>query len=129
MATKRRNTSYENRKQKATEIGRYKECDSRDTMDGDMTTVPQQTLVNGEQPLKVANGEAEERDTTKPRPPRIRTVSWQEEVAECDIEAPGTPKTPRTSTTPALASLRGTDASSIYEEGLRDARALASGLR
>lgn len=32
--------------------------------------------------------------------PRLRTVSWQEEVGEADLEIPGTPKTPRTSTTP-----------------------------
>ncbi|XP_014247860.1 GTP cyclohydrolase 1 isoform X1 [Cimex lectularius] len=34
------------------------------------------------------------------RPPRLRTVSWQEEITEGDNDAPGTPKTPRTSTTP-----------------------------
>ncbi|XP_046675748.1 GTP cyclohydrolase 1 isoform X1 [Homalodisca vitripennis] len=31
---------------------------------------------------------------------RSRTKSWQEEAQETDIEVPGTPKTPRTSTTP-----------------------------
>ncbi|KAG8261180.1 hypothetical protein J6590_079320 [Homalodisca vitripennis] len=33
---------------------------------------------------------------------RSRTKSWQEEAQETDIEVPGTPKTPRTSTTPGI---------------------------
>lgn len=38
----------------------------------------------------------------KDRPPRLRTVSWQEELSENDNDVPGTPKGPRTSTTPGL---------------------------
>jgi len=33
---------------------------------------------------------------------RNRTKSWQEEAQEADIEVPGTPKAPRTSTTPGI---------------------------
>lgn len=33
---------------------------------------------------------------------RGRTISWQEEAQETEIDVPGTPKTPRTSTTPGI---------------------------
>lgn len=33
-------------------------------------------------------------------PPPLRTISWSENVSHEDLEIPGTPKTPRTSTTP-----------------------------
>lgn len=34
------------------------------------------------------------------KPGPLRTVSWNETVSEGDFEIPGTPRTPRTSTTP-----------------------------
>lgn len=36
----------------------------------------------------------------KPRP--LRTVSWSESVEETELDIPGTPRTPRTSTTPGI---------------------------
>jgi GTP cyclohydrolase IA len=35
-----------------------------------------------------------------PRVGELRTVSWSESLDEGDLEVPGTPKGPRTSTTP-----------------------------
>ncbi|XP_034936717.1 saccharopine dehydrogenase-like oxidoreductase [Chelonus insularis] len=34
------------------------------------------------------------------KPPSLRTVTWSESVDETDLDVPGTPRTPRTSTTP-----------------------------
>lgn len=38
------------------------------------------------------------------KPAPLRTVSWSENVEETDLDIPGTPRTPRTSTTPGTLS-------------------------
>ncbi|BES88608.1 GTP cyclohydrolase i [Nesidiocoris tenuis] len=48
------------------------------------------------------NGAKAEVQVSEVRPGRIRTVSWQEEISENEINVPGSPKTPRTSTTPGI---------------------------
>lgn len=42
-----------------------------------------------------------ESEVRKCPPVKLRTVSWQEDV-DTDLEIPGTPRTPRTSTTPGI---------------------------
>lgn len=39
------------------------------------------------------------------KPGPLRTVSWSENVEESNLDVPGTPRTPRTSTTPGILSL------------------------
>lgn len=39
------------------------------------------------------------------KPGPLRTVSWSENVEETELDIPGTPRTPRTSTTPGDTSL------------------------
>lgn len=39
------------------------------------------------------------------KPGPLRTVSWNENVGETDLDIPGTPRTPRTSTTPGRTKL------------------------
>lgn len=38
------------------------------------------------------------------KPGPLRTVSWTENVEESNLDVPGTPRTPRTSTTPGIVS-------------------------
>lgn len=38
------------------------------------------------------------------KPGPLRTVSWSENVEESNLDVPGTPRTPRTSTTPGIVS-------------------------
>lgn len=48
------------------------------------------------------NGKVENHAVSLPKkvPPPVRTVSWSENVSQEDLDVPGTPRTPRTSTTP-----------------------------
>lgn len=48
------------------------------------------------------NKENENHATSKARkiPLSVRTISWSESMNQDDLEVPGTPRTPRTSTTP-----------------------------
>lgn len=49
--------------------------------------------------LKMYDGEDEKGIMIK-KPVPLRTVSWSENVEEAELDIPGTPRTPRTSTTP-----------------------------
>lgn len=49
--------------------------------------------------LKMYDGE-DEKGMMIRKPGPLRTVSWSENVEETDLDIPGTPRTPRTSTTP-----------------------------
>lgn len=44
--------------------------------------------------------EEENKVVSMKKPTPLRTVSWNENVGETDLDIPGTPRTPRTSTTP-----------------------------
>lgn len=39
------------------------------------------------------------------KPAPLRTVSWNEAVEESELDIPGTPRTPRTSTTPGILKI------------------------
>jgi hypothetical protein len=56
-----------------------------------MSTVHQNGTTSVEEMKKAAQA---------PRVGELRTVSWSESLDEGDLEVPGTPKGPRTSTTP-----------------------------
>lgn len=46
----------------------------------------------------------EDKHTMIKKPGPLRTVSWSENVEESNLDVPGTPRTPRTSTTPGIVS-------------------------
>ena len=50
----------------------------------------------------IVEDETKSQKPQQQRPGPLRTVSWNETIAEGDFEIPGTPKTPRTSTTPGI---------------------------
>lgn len=62
---------------------------------------------NREHNSVVCDGMDEKRSATNARKlGPLRTVSWNENVEESDLEIPGTPRTPRTSTTPGIDNQR-----------------------
>lgn len=65
-------------------------------------TADRASIMNGTTSQCAGKSIAEEEKRSQPlvRPAPLRTVSWNETVAAGDFEIPGTPKTPRTSTTP-----------------------------
>lgn len=54
------------------------------------------------QDLDMYDNEEDRKMIKKPGP--LRAVSWSESVEECNLDVPGTPRTPRTSTTPGIIS-------------------------
>jgi hypothetical protein len=54
------------------------------------------------------NGTAERAIVGSPRkaaPAQLRSISWNEDGGDNELDVPGTPRTPRTSTTPGKAVL------------------------
>lgn len=57
------------------------------------------TKVNSE--MKIYGGKDDSTGVIK-KPAALRNVSWSENVEDSEIEVPGSPRTPRTSTTPGI---------------------------
>lgn len=57
--------------------------------------------------ISAMNGKVDNHAVSLPRkiPPPVRTISWSENVSQEDLDVPGTPRTPRTSTTPGKFAL------------------------
>ena len=57
------------------------------------------TKLNAE--MKIYGGKDDSADVIK-KPGPLRNVSWSENVEDSELDIPGTPRTPRTSTTPGI---------------------------